>query len=241
MNCHLLLQYRSTHPWALECSQSWLQYCRNQLWIRMTLPTIVRYQISHSYRNRWSALHIIKSWNIPIWITCSSVRISQKPGDRSAVLRVLSDAYTAADRGLVTLLGFVDLSAALDTVDNHNLSSSNGCIIHSVSAIALYGGSHRTWIKEPNSCVLGVQSRQPQWWWQLSRNDQYWTYWALLCSSVTPLKLSKSSSMLDSAYNLAHADDPQIHGHFSTSEATRLAAFIRHVIMHRNCECVDGK
>ena len=79
---NLLLQYRSTHTWALECSQSWLQYCRNQLWIRITLPTIVRYQISHSYRNRWSALHIIKSWNIPIWITCSSVRISQKPADR---------------------------------------------------------------------------------------------------------------------------------------------------------------
>ena len=119
MNCHLLLHYRSTHPWAFECSQSWLQYCRNQLWIRMTLPTIGRYQITHSYRNRWSALHIIKPWNIPIWITCSSVRISQKPGDRSAVLRVLSDAYTSADKGLVTLLGFVDLSAVLDTVDNH--------------------------------------------------------------------------------------------------------------------------
>ena len=46
----------------------------------------------------------------------------------------------------------------------------------------------------------------------------------LLCSSVSPLKLSKSSSMLDSTYNLAHADDLQIHGHSSTSEATRLAA-----------------
>ena len=47
--------------------------------------------------------------------------------------------------------------------------------------------------------------------------------------------------MLDSAHSLAHTDDPQIHGHFSTSKATRLAAFIRHVIMHRNWECVDGK
>ena len=61
-----------------------------------------------------------------------------------------------------------------------------------ISDCALYCGSHRTWIKEPNSCVLGVLSRQLQWWWQLSRNDQYWTYWALLCSSVIPPKLSKS-------------------------------------------------
>ena len=40
--------------------------------------------------------------------------------------------------------------------------------------------------------------------------------------------------IVDSAYNLAHSDDPPIHGHISTSEATRLAVFIRHVIMHRN-------
>jgi hypothetical protein len=39
----------------------------------------------------------------------------------TAVLRVLSDAFDAADRGLVTLIGFLDLSAAFDTVDHRIL------------------------------------------------------------------------------------------------------------------------
>ena len=39
----------------------------------------------------------------------------------TAVLRVLSDAFAAADRGLVTLIGFLDLSAAFDTVDHRIL------------------------------------------------------------------------------------------------------------------------
>ena len=39
----------------------------------------------------------------------------------TAVLRVLSDAFAAADRGMVTLIGFLDLSAAFDTVDHRIL------------------------------------------------------------------------------------------------------------------------
>ena len=79
-----------------------------------------------------------------------------------AVLRVLCDAYSAADRGLVTLLGFIDLSAAFDTVDHHILIK---WMPHTfgISDCVFCGGSHCTWIIEPNSCVLGVQSRQPQW------------------------------------------------------------------------------
>ena len=36
----------------------------------------------------------------------------------TAVLKIVSDALLAADRGDVTLLGFLDLSAAFDTVDH---------------------------------------------------------------------------------------------------------------------------
>ena len=41
----------------------------------------------------------------------------------SAVLRVLSDVYEAADRGKVTILALLDLSAAFDTVDHTILLS----------------------------------------------------------------------------------------------------------------------
>ena len=39
----------------------------------------------------------------------------------SAVLKVLSDIYAAADEKMVTLLGQLDLSAAFDTVDHQIL------------------------------------------------------------------------------------------------------------------------
>ena len=38
----------------------------------------------------------------------------------TAMLKVLSDAYVAADAGYVTLLSLLDLSSAFDTVDHHN-------------------------------------------------------------------------------------------------------------------------
>ena len=36
----------------------------------------------------------------------------------TAVLKVLSDIYSATDAGKVTLMGLLDLSAAFDTVDH---------------------------------------------------------------------------------------------------------------------------
>ena len=50
-----------------------------------------------------------------------TIGLSQTSIHRDSVLRVLSDAFAAADRGLVTLIGFLDLSAAFDTVDHRIL------------------------------------------------------------------------------------------------------------------------
>jgi len=41
------------------------------------------------------------------------------------MLKVLGDAYVAADTGQVTLLSLLDLSAAFDTVDHPALYASN--------------------------------------------------------------------------------------------------------------------
>ena len=49
----------------------------------------------------------------------------------TAVLKVLSDIYSAADAGQITLLGLLDLSSAFDTVDHQilfdRLQFSYGC------------------------------------------------------------------------------------------------------------------
>ena len=46
----------------------------------------------------------------------------------TAVLKVMSDVYAAADKGYVTLLALLDLSAAFDTVDHTILLERLACI-----------------------------------------------------------------------------------------------------------------
>ena len=51
----------------------------------------------------------------------ASTAINKGFGTETAVLKVVSDVLQAADRGQVTLLGMLDLSAAFDTVDHEIL------------------------------------------------------------------------------------------------------------------------
>ena len=63
-------------------------------------------------------------WSVPILVTLKDTE--------TAMLKVLADAYVAADTGYVTLLSLLDLSAAFDTVDHsilvERLRRSNGIV-----------------------------------------------------------------------------------------------------------------
>ena len=136
----------------------------------------------------------------------------------TAVLRVLSDAYLAADRGLVTLLGFLDLSAAFDTVDHHilikrmhNTFGIGDCALKWITSymdkrtqFVRFGGtvSATTMVIAgvPQGSVLGPA--------------------LFICYTSGVIKI-----IIDAGLNVhAYADDLQIYGHSSTSDAMRLAA-----------------
>jgi len=76
-------------------------------------PTFLYYSCSyHQLRSYLSDFSLLPS-------TQSAYR--RNHSTKTAVLKVLLDILDAADRGLVTLLGLFDLSAAFDTVDQSYL------------------------------------------------------------------------------------------------------------------------
>jgi len=85
------------------------------------------------------------------WATCRilavkrsdaavAVRHRRQHSTETALLRVLSDIFCAADRQHVTLLGLLDLSAALDCVD-HDI------LIHRLQRAFGFGGTVIAWIQ----------------------------------------------------------------------------------------------
>ena len=53
-----------------------------------------------------------------MWQICKVFLLLKEINTETAVLKMVSDALSAAERGEVTLLGMLDMSAAFDTVDH---------------------------------------------------------------------------------------------------------------------------
>ena len=86
----------------------------------------------------------------------------------TATIKVMSDAYQAADAGLVTLLGLLDLSAAFDTVDHQilltRLEHDYGIIGQIIEWIQSYLTGHTQFVRfnGTTSRTMTVTSGVPQ-------------------------------------------------------------------------------
>ena len=86
----------------------------------------------------------------------------------TALLKVLSDILSSADRGYVTLLGLLDMSAAFDTVDHdillHRLEESfglSGSVLNWLSSF-LHSRTQQVIFYEIASMIADVTSGVPQ-------------------------------------------------------------------------------
>src|SRR6218665_554925 len=86
----------------------------------------------------------------------------------TAVLKVLSEILTAADHGRVALLGLLDMSATVDTVDHdillHRLETSfglTGSVISWLSSF-LHGRTQQVIFNNLESTIAKVTSGMPQ-------------------------------------------------------------------------------
>ena len=83
----------------------------------------------------------------------------------TAVLKVLSDIFTATDQGSVGLLGLLDMSAAFDTVDHGNSSPAAGVVIwnlrYSAGMVAIVP-------------IWSDSTSRLQWWPITTQHCHYW-------------------------------------------------------------------
>lgn len=99
-----------------------------------------------------------------------SLQFAYRPNHstETAVLKVLSDIFSACDRGELTLLGMLDLSAAFDTVDHdillHRLSETYGIrgrALHWFASFVL-GRSSNTSFADKSSSSSDIKCGVPQ-------------------------------------------------------------------------------
>ena len=115
------------HRWAVDIfqlhrrSHPSLRSSRRHLWIHSTSATTGQFQTSPSSRSSLSVPPTSKSldtWSVTIYSPPLQSAYQKNRSTETATIKVMSDIYRAADAGLVTLLGLLDLSAAFDTVDH---------------------------------------------------------------------------------------------------------------------------
>ena len=131
----------------------------------------------------------------------------------TAMLKVLSDAYAAADAGQVTLLGLLDLSAAFDTVDHQilveRLRRTFGVDGSSLDWVISYL-TGRTQFNGQTSGVTSVSCGVPQ------GSVLGPTLFVLYASDVISHIAACGVSMH------AYADDLQVYGYTDATQSARL-------------------
>ena len=133
------------HRWAVGIfqlhrrSHPSLRSSRRHLWIHSTSVTTGQFQTSPSSRSSLSVPPTSKSldiWSVTIYSRRCNQPTRNTRSTETATIKVMSDIYRAADAGLVTLLGLLDLSAAFDTVDHVNLLGSTSTPLRHLRARA---------------------------------------------------------------------------------------------------------
>jgi len=132
------------------------------------------------------------------------------------MLKVLSDAYVAADAGRVTLLSLLDLSAAFDTVDHQilveRLRRTYGLSSRALDWISSYLSGRTQFVRYngETSHVMPVTSGVPQG--------------SVLCPVLFILYAADVIKLVEDAVFSVHAyaDDLQIYGHADPPQSTEL-------------------
>ena len=203
----------------------WHQHWRNPVWIQAIWRINARFRTSLSCWRLWRESLFVNHRS-----TANSLLPKFQSGFRrhhsteSALLRVLSDIFSATDKGEVSLLALLDVNAAFDTVD-HSILLDRLSISYGIS------GSAFDWMQS----FIVSRTQTVHYGGSVSRRAQLRSGIAqgsVLGPILYVLYTADVQKLVESFGFRVHlyADDTQFHDSCKSTDAAELASRAMHVI-----------